>query len=222
MRYIAEINFNHSAEFDEVSFDEFITAVERYRARWKLGEGTVKVLYETMYGIEENRRDQGRWRLSPDEKALLTSLSKRTHPMFEEYLREQGLTGTPQPNPAPLRIARLFDSLDASGAPHVQRPPVPIEDREPLLRYLEQAPIVLAARGQDTDIIDPAHPERVPLSYHTDGTWIWPGATAYYLRNHNIPPEPGLVGHARGSLYAIPDVDEDTRAEAVTAVNERA
>ncbi|OLT29521.1 hypothetical protein BJF79_40755, partial [Actinomadura sp. CNU-125] len=113
MRYIAEINFNHDADFDEVSFEEFITAVERYRAQWGLGEGTVKVLYETMYGIEENARAQSR-RPSPEEKALLASLSKRTHPMFEEHLREQGLTGTPQPNPAPLRIARLFDSLDAS------------------------------------------------------------------------------------------------------------
>ncbi|MFD0902523.1 hypothetical protein [Actinomadura sediminis] len=96
MRYIAEINFNHSAEFDQVPFDEFVTAVEMYRAHWRLGEGTVKVLYETMAGIEENMRAQGRWRLTPEEKALLASLSKRTHPMFEEYLRERGLAGTPR------------------------------------------------------------------------------------------------------------------------------
>lgn len=221
MRYIADIDHNHDADIEKVSFDDFITAVETYRARNMTGKGTLKALYETMHGLEVTAYEQGR-KLADGEEALIRSLSKKTHPLFEEYLREQGLTGTPQPKPAPLRIARLFDSLDASGTPVVQRPPVPEQDREPLLRYLEQAPMVLAARGHDTDIIDPAHPERVPLTYHTDGTWIWPGAAGYYLRHHNVPPEPDLVGHIRGSLFTIPEVDEETRGEAVQAVNERA
>ncbi|TDD64482.1 hypothetical protein [Actinomadura rubrisoli] len=222
MYYIAEIDFNHGADYDEVSYDDFVPAVEVYRARNGLGEGTVKALYETMHGLEETARAQGRRQLSPEEQALVRALSKRTHPLFEGYLRERGLTGTPQPTRTPLRMARLFDSVDAAGRPVVQRPPVPDEEREGLLRYLAGAPIVLAARGFDTDVLDPAGRAEVPMTFHTDGTWIWPGAVAYYLREHGVAPEPDLVGWARGNGFEIPEVDEETRAEAVRTINEPA
>lgn len=222
MYYVAEIDFNHGADWDEVSYEAFIPAVEMYRARKGLGEGAVKALYDTMRGLEETAREEGRWRLNPQEEALVRSLGKRTHPLFEEYLRERGLTGTPRPEPSELRMARPFDSVDASGAPVVQRPPVPDSDREPLLRYLERAPIVLAARGFDADVLDPERRTEVPLTYHTDGTWIWPGAVPYYLRVHGVPPEPDLVGFVRGGGFQVPDVDEETRAEAVRLINEPA
>ncbi|WP_262402797.1 hypothetical protein, partial [Actinomadura sp. CNU-125] len=96
-----------------MSFDDFTTALEIHRARNRVGKGSLKTLYEIMHGLEITAYKQGRI-LTPGEESLIRSLGERTHPMFEEYLRDQGLTGTPQPNPAPLRIARLFDSLDAS------------------------------------------------------------------------------------------------------------
>src|SRR5690606_37811782 len=168
MRYIGELDFNRDADIEELSFEEFVRAVEMYRARKRLGEGTVSALYETMQGLEETAEKERR-RLTPQEEALLRSLSMRTHPLFDEHLREQGLTPTPQPTPTEMRIARLFDSVDASGTPVVQRPPVPEEDREPLLRYLERAPIELAARGYDTDVLDSERRAEVPMTYHTDG-----------------------------------------------------
>lgn len=45
MRYIGELDFNRDADIDEVPFEEFVTAVEMYRARKGLGEGAVKALY---------------------------------------------------------------------------------------------------------------------------------------------------------------------------------
>lgn len=221
MRYIGELDFNRDADIEELSFEEFVTAVEMYRARKGLGEGTVSALYETMQGLEETAEKERR-RLTPEEEALLRSLSMRTNPLFDEHLREQGLTPTPQPTPTEMRIARLFDSVDASGTPVVQRPPVPEEDREPLLRYLERAPIVLAARGYDTDVLDSERRAEVPMTYHTDGTWIWSGAVAYYLRVHGVPPEPDLVGFARGNGFEVPEVDDDTRRKAVETVNRQA
>ncbi len=96
-----------------------------------------------------------------------------------------------------MRIARPFDGTSPDGRPEVRRPDVPGAERDAMVRYLEQAPIVLAARSYDGDALDPDHARNVPLTYHTDGTWIWPGAVGYYLRAHGVPPEPDLAAHIR-------------------------
>ena len=84
-------------------------------------------------------------RLSAEERALIRSISKRTHPLFEEYLGGRGLAGTPPPVPAALRIARVFDEVVADGTPRYDRPAVPEHEREALLRYL--ASKLYAGRG---------------------------------------------------------------------------
>ncbi|MBO2460222.1 hypothetical protein [Actinomadura violacea] len=218
MRYFSEINFNHDADIEELAFEDFVPAVEMFRARNGLGEGALKALYETMDGLEKTA-EQERRPLGAEERALIRSLSKRTHPLFEEHLSGRGLAGTPPPVPAALRVARVFDEVGADGTPRYDRPPVPEHEREPLLRYLREAPIVLAARGYDTDRLDPARPAEVPLTFHTNGVWIWPGAVHYYLRVHGVPPEPRLVRYASAENFRIPEVDEETRAEAVATIN---
>jgi hypothetical protein len=117
-----------------------------------------------------------------------------------------------------LRMARPFDSTAPDGTPVVQRPPVPDAEREAVVRYLRQAPIVLAARSLDPDLMDPQRPSSVPLTYHTDGKWIWPGAVGYYLRAHGLPPEPELVAHIRAAGFQLPEVSEDARKEAVNVI----
>ncbi|MFB4301418.1 hypothetical protein [Actinomadura sp. NTSP31] len=117
-----------------------------------------------------------------------------------------------------LRVAKPFDALAADGAPVVQRPDVPADQREPLVRYLEQSPIVLAARSFDSDLFDPQRAAKVPLTFHTDGAWVWPGAVGYYLRAHGVAPEPALVEHIRSRGFRIPEVAEQARNEAVAAV----
>ncbi|MQY04452.1 hypothetical protein [Actinomadura macrotermitis] len=121
--------------------------------------------------------------------------------------------------PAPaLRTAAPFDGRGPDGRPVVQRPPVPGDQRDALLHYLEQAPVVLAARSHDTDVLDPGRAQRVPLTFHTDGTWIWPGAVGYYLRVHGLPPQPELVEHVRAAGFRVPEVPEDARSAAVAAI----
>ncbi|RFU39484.1 hypothetical protein DZF91_22225 [Actinomadura logoneensis] len=98
------------------------------------------------------------------------------------------------------------------------RPDVPEDERDALVRYLEQAPIVLAARSLDVDELDPGRAARVPLTFHTDGAWVWPGAVGYYLRAHDVAPDPELVAHARGNGFRPPEVDDATRGAAVTLI----
>ncbi|MGH3391527.1 MAG: TNT domain-containing protein [Actinomadura sp.] len=117
-----------------------------------------------------------------------------------------------------LRKARPFDGEGTDGRPYVSRPPVDADERDRLLAYLEKAPIALAEDEFEADRLDPAGSRDVPMTFHTDGTWIWPGAVGYYLRHHDVAPEPDLVEHVRGSDYRVPDVDIRTRVAAVSAI----
>ncbi|REE96570.1 TNT domain-containing protein [Thermomonospora umbrina] len=114
-----------------------------------------------------------------------------------------------------FRQARLFEGAEPGAH---GRPPVPAGDTDPLLGYLNGAPIVLAARGFDRDVIDPAGPSNVPMTFHTDGAWIWPGAVAYYLRVHGVPPEPELVEHIRSRHFQVPEVPEQAKDAAVSTI----
>ncbi|RSN40485.1 hypothetical protein [Actinomadura sp. WAC 06369] len=117
-----------------------------------------------------------------------------------------------------LQIARTWDSFEPDGTPGVDRPPIAPPEREPLVRYLEHAHVVVSSRRKDPDLLDPSRAPHVPRTYHTDGTWIWPGEVGYYLDVHSVPPQPELVEHARGQDFRIPDLDERTRARVLAAI----
>ncbi|KAB2341302.1 TNT domain-containing protein [Actinomadura rudentiformis] len=130
-------------------------------------------------------------------------------------LNETQQPDAPQGAPQGLREARLFDDMGPNGdQPSVSRPAVPAEEVERVVEYLRKAPIVLAARSYGKDMVDPSRGENVPLTFHTDGTWVWSGGTAYYLREHGIPPEPELVAHIRAMGFQVPEVDSDTMGAA--------
>jgi hypothetical protein len=52
MRYLADIDFDHDADIEQLAYEDFVPAVEAYRARNRLGEGTLQPLYEIMDGLE--------------------------------------------------------------------------------------------------------------------------------------------------------------------------
>lgn len=99
----------------------------------------------------------------------------------------------------------------------MQRPQLPPEERAWALEYLESAPVVLSARGYDRDMFAPGLVE-VPMTFHTDGTWVWPGAVGYYLRRYNMPPDPDLVMHLRTNGFRVPHVDKATKEHAATTI----
>jgi hypothetical protein len=123
--------------------------------------------------------------------------------------------GLPREKP---RKAKLFDGEGLDGRPYVSRPPVDAGERDRLLAYLQKAPIVLAARGFDSDRLEPGGRKDVPMAFHTDGVWVWPGAVGYYLRKHDVAPEPDLVDHVRRMDFQLPEVDERARAAAMSVI----
>ncbi|MEU5941292.1 hypothetical protein ABZ807_19365 [Micromonospora sp. NPDC047548] len=102
----------------------------------------------------------------------------------------------------PLQIARVFDRV------HPQHGPVfdtrhPHLDDPAVLAYLDAGAAVLATTERMNDVVNPAKGKVVPMTYRTDGAWIWTDTVSYYLREHSLAPDPELVAHV-GAAGARP------------------
>lgn len=168
------------------------------------------------------------WRQAPPPIGFQDEL--RFFPRAEEHipawLRQragmepvQPLAATPPAEkPEGLRSPRVYDGVDESGRPVVNREPLSPAERDRVLEYLDGAPVVLASRTYDADAFAPDREPLVPLNFRTDGRWYWPGAVAYYLREHNVAPDPELLAHIRALRFTLPEVGEPQRELAVAAI----
>jgi hypothetical protein len=193
-----------------------------FNARYKLD-------HPSSYNLEYDREEPG-WDVPPPPQAYPDDMRMfpRTDENVPEWLRRR-LAAAPPPPPPPsapppgpggpppnqrFRVARIFDGPGEDGRPSVNRPPVDEMDIQELLDYLDGAPLVGPARGYDVDRLDQSGKQSVPVAFHTDGTWIWPAAVNYYLREHDISPETDLVEHIRRMRFKLVPVDEQTRVAA--------
>lgn len=173
------------------------------------------------FAVDFNADDEPQWRNPPPAIGFQDEL--RTFPRADEripdWLRHRA--GLPPRvevvPPGELRTAHVYDGRDETGRPVVNRQAVDPHLREALLAYLEAAPVVLAARHLDADEFAPGDQD-VPLNFRTDGTWVWAGAVAHYLRKHGLPPEPALVHHIRSRDFHLTEVDEPTKERAVALI----
>jgi hypothetical protein len=117
-----------------------------------------------------------------------------------------------------FRHARIFDYRDQTGRPVVNRPPVPEAEVAPVLEYLNTAHVIMGGRGFDADLFDPDSTPDVPAAFHTDGVWIWPASVPHYLAKHGVPPEADLIAHLRANGFTPPQLDQDTKNAAYTAL----
>lgn len=123
-----------------------------------------------------------------------------------------------------FRQAKLFDGLGEDGvSPVVNRAKVDPDEAQRILAYLNAGAIVLFARSFIKDAFFPDNPPAVPLTYETDGVWIWAGATRYYLEHYGLPPEPDFLAHIRANDYAVPELSQEVKTAARdTVLNEGA
>jgi hypothetical protein len=124
----------------------------------------------------------------------------------------------PGPAEGPVRTPRIYDGLDASGRPLIRRAQLPPGEAERVLAYLDEGAVILASRSYGPDAFAPDRTDAVPMNFRTDGAWAWPGAVAYYLREHGVPPDPELVAHIRARRFTMPEVSEPARDLALAAV----
>jgi hypothetical protein len=82
--------------------------------------------------------------------------------------------------------------------------------------------MVVDSLARGPDLIDSTRQLAVPARFRTDGAWIWPGSVEYYLRWHNVAPEPELRARIEQSKYRCPAVETAVVTRARAAANHRA
>ncbi|KAF0848296.1 hypothetical protein [Nocardia caishijiensis] len=112
----------------------------------------------------------------------------------------------------PPRVAPVFDGREESGRPSHRRP-LAKKLQQPLLNYLESAPIIWSEPGFGEDEFAPGEFD-VPLNYRTDGAWIWADAVPHYFRKHGFPPARELKRHIIDNEFPSITVDDERRSHA--------
>lgn len=140
-------------------------------------------------------------------------LFPRDEAAIPDWLREKAGQAEPEADaPAGLRHAKVFDGTDPlTGAPIVNRNGLADQEAAQVLGYLKAGPVFLFARSFDKDAFFPQNPPAVPLTFATDGTWIWSGGVAYYLEKYRMPPEGDLLAHIRSRNYTLPEVSQEAK-----------
>ncbi|RZQ62909.1 TNT domain-containing protein [Amycolatopsis suaedae] len=179
--------------------------------------------HPSSYNLEYDR-EEPKWDLMPPPQAYSDEL--RMFPRSDENVPEwlmRRMAGLAPEQPGPrFRMARVFDGADTDGHPLITRPDLTVEEAEQVLQYLDAAPVILPSRGYDVDLLATPPEPTVPVAFHTDGTWIWPAAVNYYLREYSVAPEPDLVAHVRAAGYTAPEVSEQAEQAAAAHVTRSA
>jgi hypothetical protein len=108
----------------------------------------------------------------------------------------------------PVRVATLYDTTDRDGEPGFapDHPLLAGQERDAVLGYLAAGTPLLASTAVLDDVTR-AHPGPVPVTFRTDGAWVWTDAVEYYLAQHGLCPDPDLLGHIRERAYSPLPVD---------------
>ncbi|GAA2095489.1 hypothetical protein [Actinomadura alba] len=130
-------------------------------------------------------------------------------PAYQRTARAEGdLLWSADPDPG-IRIASVVEGCVGIHPAALECAPRidDLYERERLLGYLEAGTPILITTALIYDVIHRDRGRVVPMSFRTDGTWIWSDITPYYLRTHGIRPESALLEHIRSNGYEMPPVD---------------
>ncbi|WP_306211274.1 hypothetical protein [Actinoplanes sp. RD1] len=128
-------------------------------------------------------------------------------PVYQEQAREGAALLWTADRPDPVVVARVFDGADPVTGPYFApgHPTLAGAERDQVLARLDGGRPLLITTDRADDVVAPGRGAVVPLSYRTDGAWIWTDTTAYYLREHGLAPDPELLAHLRGAPAPEPD-----------------
>ncbi|MEJ3746507.1 hypothetical protein WEI85_24855 [Actinomycetes bacterium KLBMP 9797] len=141
-------------------------------------------------------------------------------PGYQQLARSGGsllCARTPDPG---VRIAAVFDGVDAQAGPRLNpdHPTIDDDERDLLLAYLGNGELLLETTSGMADVRDPDAGAVVPINFRTDGYWIWNDATTYYLYRYSLAPEPDLLRHIRARQYVFEEVDGAAMHRALAAL----
>jgi hypothetical protein len=90
-----------------------------------------------------------------------------------------------------------------------------VNERAVVAGYLYGAAAVMYTTATMLDVMDAERGEVVPLTFRTDGEYVWPEAVAYYVDQHGLAPYRPLLDAIRSADYhpRSPDAVSLFRAE---------
>lgn len=142
-------------------------------------------------------------------------------PAYQRLARAYGVllwARTPQPD---IKIAVVFDEVDALTGPCFTAGHPRMQDEGEARRVIDYlrggAPLLVTTARMD-DVVDTSRTAVVPMSFRTDGTWIWTDTTTYYLEQHRLEPDPELLAHIRDAAYLLPELDSVAIDRAMTVL----
>jgi hypothetical protein len=74
---------------------------------------------------------------------------------------------------------------------------------------LDDATAILLTTATAPDLFAPELGERVGLNVRSDGAWVWSDVVSYYVREHGIIMDRGLLDHVRTAGYVCAVVGAD-------------
>ncbi|WP_328824376.1 hypothetical protein [Verrucosispora sioxanthis] len=139
---------------------------------------------------------------------------------YQQQALEGGALLWTAAEPRRVTIARVFDGADPETgpwfAPDHPRLEGPIRDQA--IAYLSAGQLVLAITQRTADIVTGSDEPVVPMSYRTDGQWVWTDAVVYYLQTHAVAPDQDLLDHMRSVSFSPPQTDEIGTHRALAAL----
>jgi hypothetical protein len=114
-----------------------------------------------------------------------------------------------------LTVARVFDAVDAVTGPRFDEDhewlghPEDGSVRDVVQRYLDGGVRVLGSTDVMQDVITPQLGPVVPMSFRTDGRWIWTDTVAYYVREYGLAPDSRLLDHIQERRVMVPALVSD-------------
>lgn len=119
-------------------------------------------------------------------------------PMYQRAARSYGRLVWAATEPAQLNLARAFDGVDEAGDPVFEEDHPRLLDaaeRDRVLDYLRAGTVILDTDSTMDDVVDRSRGSVVPVSFRSDGMWIWPDIVCYYLEQHGLAPDEQLLAH---------------------------
>jgi hypothetical protein len=130
-------------------------------------------------------------------------------PLYHELGRSYGALLWAAAEDPGIRLASVFDDVSPETGPSFRpdHPRLEQEEAAKVAAYMYSGAPLLVTMTRMDDIVDVSQAAVVPMDFRTDGTWIWSDASTYYLEEHQLEPDTGLLAHVRASDYEPPDVD---------------
>lgn len=123
--------------------------------------------------------------------------------------------------PVEVTTAPVFDAVDPVTGPSFAEDHLRLTDpdeRQQVLAYLTGGTALATTTARMDDILDSARSQVVPMSFRTDGTWIWTDTVSYYLEQHELAPAAPLLEHIREVGYHVAELDAVALFRAISAL----